>query len=216
MEKLKCESCGANLEIDENNKYATCPYCNLKYKLKQDNNLNIKLELDEETKATIKKGGGFLLKLGIGHFIITGIISLLIVGVVILSIIKIINSVPSVKPEIKENKNNDDSSDSNYNEYDSNFDKYDDMKQKIEKSSFNSKYELYSGKQSKYLLKTIFDSVATNNSKNSDKKITIVCNGVSTEEPEEINNLYNSLQDKEYEAKLDYDDNGYVNKITII
>jgi len=34
MEKLKCESCGANLEIDENKEYATCKYCNLKYKLK--------------------------------------------------------------------------------------------------------------------------------------------------------------------------------------
>ncbi len=213
MEKLKCESCGANLEIDENKEYATCPYCNLKYKLKKDNNLNIKLELDEDTKETIKKGGKTLLKLGISHFIIVSTIAIIVIGGIIFGIVKLFNTATKTyedtKKEIRENKTNDSSSDNNLNEYDS-------MKQKIEVSSFNSKYELYSGKQNKHLLKTIFDSVATNNSKNIDKKITIVCSGVHTSDPEEITDLYDKLEDKEYEIKLDYDDNGYVNKITII
>ena len=32
MKKLKCDNCGANLKIDDNNEYAYCEYCNLKYK----------------------------------------------------------------------------------------------------------------------------------------------------------------------------------------
>ncbi len=212
MEKLKCESCGANLEIDQDKEYATCPYCNLKYKLKQDSNLNIKLELDEKTKETIKKGGGLLLKFGIGHFIITGIITIAIIGVAIFGVVKIFNQATSTykntKSNIKENQKNDNSSVSDSTEYDN-------MKQEIEKSSFNGKYELYSEKQPKFFLEKLFDDVANNN-KNNNKIITVVYNNITTSNPDEITNLYDSLEDKEYEVKLDYDDNGYVNKITII
>ena len=28
MKKLKCENCGANLKIEDNNEYAYCEYCN--------------------------------------------------------------------------------------------------------------------------------------------------------------------------------------------
>ena len=44
MKKLKCSSCGGNLEIDENQQYATCKHCETKYKLNEDLNVNIKLD----------------------------------------------------------------------------------------------------------------------------------------------------------------------------
>lgn len=37
MKKMKCTSCGGNLTIDENNKFAVCDYCKTKYKLDEDN-----------------------------------------------------------------------------------------------------------------------------------------------------------------------------------
>lgn len=41
MKKLKCESCGATLKVDENNEYASCEFCNSKYKLNEDVNVNV-------------------------------------------------------------------------------------------------------------------------------------------------------------------------------
>ena len=44
MEKLKCESCGGDLLVDDDKEYATCPYCGTKYKLNDDVNVNIKMD----------------------------------------------------------------------------------------------------------------------------------------------------------------------------
>ena len=44
MKKLKCSSCGGNLVVDFSNEYATCEYCDTKYKLNEDLNVNIKMD----------------------------------------------------------------------------------------------------------------------------------------------------------------------------
>ena len=56
MEKLKCTSCGGEINVDEDKEYGTCPYCGTKYKLKKDVNLNIKL--DDNMKEVINNGFG--------------------------------------------------------------------------------------------------------------------------------------------------------------
>lgn len=53
MEKLKCTSCGGNLDVEENNKYAVCKHCGAKYKLDKDLNINIKI--DDNTKEIMDK-----------------------------------------------------------------------------------------------------------------------------------------------------------------
>jgi hypothetical protein len=53
MEKLKCTSCGGNLDVEENNKYAVCKHCGAKYKLDKDLNINIKM--DDNTKDIMDK-----------------------------------------------------------------------------------------------------------------------------------------------------------------
>lgn len=181
MEKLKCESCGANLEIDQNNEYATCKYCNLKYKLKKDVNLNI--SLDEQTRNDIIYNGAKPLQ--------RKIIS--IVAIIITIVIAFI----LVRGFISFGSNSSTSSSS------------------FDKEEFNNQFEMHSGKQPKIFVEDLFDDVTTNNKKNSDKKITVIYNEITTSNSDEITDLYDKLEDKDYKVILDYDDNGYVNKITI-
>lgn len=55
MKKMKCESCGANLKIDEKGEYAYCSFCRAKYKLKEDLNVNLNLNMDDNMKGFIEK-----------------------------------------------------------------------------------------------------------------------------------------------------------------
>ena len=85
-----------------------------------------------------------------------------------------------------------------------------------EKQSFNGKFELYSGTSSRLFVTTLLDNVITNNKKNSDKIITVIYNETITTDPNEIVELKQSFeQGKDYEVILDYDTNGFVNKVTI-
>ena len=56
MEKLKCSSCGGELEVEENKEYAKCRYCGARYKLNEDLNVNIKL--DDNIKEVLNNGLG--------------------------------------------------------------------------------------------------------------------------------------------------------------
>jgi len=56
MEKLKCSSCGAELEVEENKEYAKCNHCGARYKLNEDLNVNIKL--DDNIKEVLNNGLG--------------------------------------------------------------------------------------------------------------------------------------------------------------
>ena len=95
-------------------------------------------------------------------------------------------------------------------------DKISSMQSKMDIESFNSNFELYSGTSSKLFVTTLLDKVVTNNKKNSDKIITVIYNKTNTTNPTEIIKLKQSFeQGKDYEVIIDYDTNGYVNKVTI-
>ena len=44
MKKLRCESCGGELRVEENNEYASCDYCRTRYKLNEDKTIVIKID----------------------------------------------------------------------------------------------------------------------------------------------------------------------------
>ena len=56
MQKLRCTSCNGDLEVDANDKYATCKFCGTKYKLDGDNVvvLNVPSLSQEDVKAMDK------------------------------------------------------------------------------------------------------------------------------------------------------------------
>ena len=90
-------------------------------------------------------------------------------------------------------------------------------KKESEKKSFNSNYEFYTGTQYKGVISSfILDKVITNNKTNQSHLISVVYKNHNTTNPEEIKNLKNELDDwHQYEVSLDYDTDGYINKITI-
>lgn len=82
--------------------------------------------------------------------------------------------------------------------------------------SFNSSYERRTGTQNGYAIEYLLDDIVTNNKTGKKHIISVVYNGVSTTEPDEIVKIKHSLErGTRYEVSLDYDDKGYVNKATI-
>ena len=51
--------------------------------------------------------------------------------------------------------------------------------------------------------------------KDKDHLVTVIYKDNSTTDPDEIVNIKHSLEDKNYEIKLDYNEDELVNKITI-
>lgn len=195
MEKLKCESCGANLEIDENQEYATCPYCKLKYKLKKDDNFNINLQLDEGTKETLKKRGKVVAKIGIVYIIGSFIVTIIVIGAIVFGVTKIFGFVS------KEINNQLDANTEEDNIFD--------------KESFNSDFEMYSGKRSKLFVKELLNDVITNNEKPKSRIISIIYGSYNTTDSQEILNIQDLLVNDDYNVLLDYDSKGYVTSITL-
>ncbi len=83
-------------------------------------------------------------------------------------------------------------------------------------SSFNNKYEFYSGIKSCLTASSLLDQVITNNKTNDERKIEVVFEDSTASDPEDIKTIKNkySTSDK-CDISLDYDSAGYVNKITI-
>lgn len=90
------------------------------------------------------------------------------------------------------------------------------------KDSFNSTFEMNQGTKSGMFAKSQVDNVVKNNKKDKEHLIEVIFDGTSYgTDPSNISNIKNKLQEfngykfQEYEISLDYDDNGYVNKVTI-
>ena len=80
---------------------------------------------------------------------------------------------------------------------------------------FNFEFEFYSGSQKGLFVQTLLNLTAENNRKNS-SIITVVYNGSSASSADKILDFSGSLDMmKDYKVTLGYDEDGYVNKITI-
>lgn len=90
------------------------------------------------------------------------------------------------------------------------------QREKISKDSFNWDFETYVGTEYDSSVGHLLDKVITNNKKHKDYTITVTFKGITTAEPEAIKNFKKQFQEwHKYEVSLDYDDDGYVNKVTI-
>lgn len=100
--------------------------------------------------------------------------------------------------------------------------KIEESKKNAAKDDFNRSYEFWSGTQTSAIVSKIIDDAITNNKKNNEHLIEFMFDGTSYgTDANNIKNIKNSLKDfngheiQFYEISLDYDGNGYVNKITI-
>lgn len=93
---------------------------------------------------------------------------------------------------------------------------------KREINSFNSDFEFYQGTVGGTSTGNQIDNVIKSNKKNTNHLVEVIFDGVSYgTDPDKIKEIKDSLKDfngyklQYYEISIDYDDNGYVNKITI-
>ena len=205
MKKLKCESCGGNIEIDELAEFATCPFCKTKYKLNETKNVYIKL--DDNTKELLEHSMhnfGKISKVALIPFAAVFIMILIVTFIIIFNVSKhskptnnhLTNNETETQKEIENTINN--------------------VKKTISKTAFNSKFEPYSGTQSKFFIESLLDNAVTNNKTNKDLLVTVIYKDKTTTDPDEIINIKHSLKDRvKYEIKLNYDEDNYVNTITI-
>jgi len=92
-------------------------------------------------------------------------------------------------------------------------------KNEFKKNSFNNQFEFYSGTKWKNAVSMLLDEVITNNKKNTEHLIEVKYNNKSY--GTDVNNI-KKIKDKmpsdsfiNYEVSLDYDKDGYINKVTV-
>ena len=91
----------------------------------------------------------------------------------------------------------------------------DDMKDNFSATNFNSRIEMYKGTVVGSNVNSTLDEVITSNKKN-ERKITVKFNEIETQDSEEIKNIKKDIvYYNDYELSLDYDEEGYINKVTI-
>lgn len=160
-------------------------------------------ENQEKIKKAGKKGLKIAKGIGIGYlvFIVIGIVLFLVIFIVAFSMIfKIGNNMNQTMDDtINENSNE-------INEVYSDFDK----------ELFNNGLEMYSGTEYGTSVKSLLDNIVTSNKTEKDHIITVVYNDTTTSDTDEIVALKSSFEDFDtYEVLLDYDINGFINKVTI-
>ena len=60
MKKIKCESCGANLEFDDDLTTGYCMYCGAKYMLEEKVNVNVNVKVDNGNENKIKLANNYI------------------------------------------------------------------------------------------------------------------------------------------------------------
>lgn len=201
--KLECPNCGASLNVDKDKKEFYCKYCRTT-SLLDDGVIRVEHTIvDENSKERLKLFKG----IGITTMVYVGIILFVVIavfGFIIFNIINMSNRVSTQKDNIIDQANE---------VTDEVFDK---VYTKGELSYFNSSFEMYSGTKSKFLISSLLDNVVTNNKTEKEHIITVIYRDKSTDIPDEIVKIKHSLKDdKKYEVSLDYDEYGFVNKVTI-
>ena len=88
--------------------------------------------------------------------------------------------------------------------------------EKIEKDKFNNRFETYAGTQWGSFVKKEIDNIIDTNKKDSTRKITLIYYDLSTQDENEMLNIKSSFEDfGDYEIIVGYDEDGYVNQVTI-
>lgn len=149
----------------------------------------------EKMKNVGKKGLKVLKGVGIGYIVFFGIIVLIILIIVGTMISRF----------SKMDKNSKDFNDLSNN-----------VVNKIEIENFNYEIELYSGTQYGQMVKVLLDNIVTKVKKNTEHPISVVYNSKKISKADEITALKKQINTTtEYEVSMNYDSNGFINKVTI-
>lgn len=198
MKKLKCTSCGGAMTIDANHEYATCNYCGMKYKLNEDVNINI--NVDDDIKNVFHNGMSH-----VGKFKYFLFIPIILFVIIVLINVFAFNKISN---NMIDNSNFDES----YKEDNEALEK---LQSQQSIYMFNMNFETLSGTQSKFFVEILLGEVITSNQKNKNQLISVIYKENNTTDVNEIINIQKSLDSEKYIVVFDYDDKGYINKVTI-
>lgn len=198
MEKLKCSNCGSPLELDEDKEFASCKFCNTKYKLNEDKNINVNIKLDENTKESIKKGVNSAKEtlnknkkipiLLIIPFIIIFITVFVFIILVSIDVFKGFRTANTTVTGVKKN---------------------------ISQTIFNSPIEVFKGTKKGSMIYSLIDQIDSSNKRN-DNKIVITIDDTKFKDTNDILKIKSMIdKDKEYEVILNYDNDKLINECII-
>ena len=93
---------------------------------------------------------------------------------------------------------------------------------KFDKNSFNSNYTFYSGTQPGQSVSMLIDNIINKNKTEKDHLVELTFDntsyGTDSDNIKQTKNMIQTFKGYDiqyYEVSMDYDDNGYVNKVTI-
>lgn len=189
-----------------------------------DNNLNNEIKKDmhdlyqgakgyvsdkdnqEKMKNVGRKGLKIAKGIGIGYLVFAGIVIVMVIAVFILVFSQF----------FKINKQGDEIRDKATNIINQGINNIDDEYNKMNVDDFNFDIETYSGTQYGSTVLRLLDNVITKIKKNTNHPITVIYGTTTTSKAEEITTLKKQFDRSiQYEVSLDYDSNGYINKVTI-
>lgn len=190
--ELNCKNCGAKLKAPEGTTQLDCKFCGSSFNIEDAYSDGYKYTKgvlkaqSEQMKENFEKMKGLMKNSPFGK--ISKVISILFVIIFVSVFVFIIYNIF---------RNFGSESDFNIN-------------------LFNSKYEFVSGKKTGISISHTLDDIVTNNKKNKDHKITVIYKDITSNEELKIKEIRDKLSDwTDYDVSLNYDNSGYVNKITI-
>lgn len=196
LKELKCKNCGAKIELEEGKTEVTCKYCNTTFKVDDEYSKaynytkGILKAHNEQMQEFYNSREGKLSKIIINIIII--IVFLIFFLVIGLMISNIYNYSP-IRSNVIETKN-----------------------ESIDVDMFNIQFSGINGQKSTFFINDYLDEIVTNNKKQQKHIITVKYQDKETSNPDEIIAIKKSLDEsKQYELSTDYDQSGFINKLTI-
>ena len=216
MKELKCSSCGGQLKVEDNKEYAACQYCGARYKLNEDLNVNIKI--DDNVKDVLDNSLGTATRFSKIIFIpIIAFIAFIAISVVLGTIESNKNkkNILEKQKEMQEQSQKQQERIINIIERsrEQAEEEYRTMDEESNKDFFNMIFEHANGTLDAIFVESILDEIVRSNNK-YDRKIALVFEGIETINEEEIIDIKHLLSGT-YELLVDYDNEGYVNKVIV-
>lgn len=208
--KMKCPSCGASFKVEKGQKEFFCEFCRTTTLL-DDGVVRVEhtiIDKNKEEGLKIFKGIGIT---SLIYFGIIMVVVIAVIGVIIFNIIKMNKRTDGIFDNIN-NQMNDIQEDVNGSDIE-----IDKVYSQIEIQMFNSFFELYSGTKTGFFIEGLLDNIVTNNKTEAQHIITVMYRDINTSNSDDIVDLKHTLEDnQEYEVSLDYDNDGFVNRVTIV
>ncbi|MBP3461325.1 MAG: hypothetical protein J6K21_02835 [Bacilli bacterium] len=195
LKELKCKNCGSTLEVEKNTEIVTCNFCNTTFSVETNENKAYQEEKGR-LRAQDEKRKEMIDELDKKTKPMRLIGKIWFIVILIIFVLIFLTILYNIV--ISHNKSNN-----------------------MKVNSFNSVYELYSGKQTSLSVNQVLKEVITNNNKNNNHLITVIYEDNNTTDTKVITDINNSIETYEnynfiyYNISYEYDKNGYIYQVKI-